>query len=292
MKPADGTPRSFAAMSGKLAVGLVLGCLVLNAGYEFEAPLTRLGAMQFRSAALSGKMQTRGTDYSNRFEGTFVGNLPVPLPRSFVEGIDIVMWDFERGKPSYLAGEWKFRGWWYYYLYALAVKMPLGTMLLLGLGIVVGSRYTRGWQDELVVLAPAVVIFVLVSSQTGFSHHLRYALPLLPFLFVWAGKLGRSIECGDRHIAVVAATALGCTVISSAVTYPHGLSYFNELAGGPKAGYRHLCDSNVDWGQDLLYLKRWCDAHPEAAPPLTKGGQGGLCCGWRTLGASIRSKPV
>jgi hypothetical protein len=47
--------------------------------------------------------------------------------------------------------------------------------------------------------------------------------------------------------------------------YPHSLSYFNELVG-PEHGHEHLHGSNLDWGQDLLYLKRWLDHHPEARP--------------------------
>src|SRR3990172_12166936 len=42
--------------------------------------------------------------------------------------------------------------------------------------------------------------------------------------------------------------------------FPHYLSYFNEVAGGPQAGYQHLVDSNLDWGQDLPALKDWIDA--------------------------------
>ena len=44
------------------------------------------------------------------------------------------------------------------------------------------------------------------------------------------------------------------------------LSYFNELAGGPRQGHKRLLGSNLDWGQDLLYLAEWCDAHPTACP--------------------------
>jgi len=32
------------------------------------------------------------------------------------------------------------------------------------------------------------------------------------------------------------------------------LAYFNEFAGGSKNGYKHLVDSNLDWGQDLPLL--------------------------------------
>lgn len=50
------------------------------------------------------------------------------------------------------------------------------------------------------------------------------------------------------------------------MVHPHSMSYFNEAAGGPARGHRHLVDSNIDWGQDLLDLKRWLDRHPEAQP--------------------------
>ena len=62
------------------------------------------------------------------------------------------------------------------------------------------------------------------------------------------------------------AVALIWLIGSSAYYYPHSLSYFNELVGGPTGGHAHLLNSNTDWGQDLLYLKRWLDKHPEAQP--------------------------
>ena len=40
---------------------------------------------------------------------------------------------------------------------------------------------------------------------------------------------------------------------------PNYLAYFNQLAGGPSQGYKHLADSSLDWGQDLPALKQWLD---------------------------------
>ena len=50
----------------------------------------------------------------------------------------------------------------------------------------------------------------------------------------------------------------GCawSVCSSLWIYPHSLSYFNELVGGPMNGQQHLLDSNMDWGQDLFYCAK------------------------------------
>jgi hypothetical protein len=91
-------------------------------------------------------------------------------------------------------------------------------------------------------------------------------LPAFPFAAIWIGKSARLLAGPARPLKFVAAAALSWSVASSLVIYPHSLSYFNELAGGPIGGHRHLLDSNIDWGQDLFYLRAWLDEHPEARP--------------------------
>ena len=77
---------------------------------------------------------------------------------------------------------------------------------------------------------------------------------------------------GDRPGAIrsrlrwLAWTLLVASALSSLRVYPHSLSYFNEAAGGPLRGHDPLIDSNIDWGQDLLYLRDWIQSHPEARP--------------------------
>ena len=106
---------------------------------------------------------------------------------------------------------------------------------------------------------------MLVSSQTGFNHHLRYVVLSFPFLFIWIAKLAKP-GVTSRLGRSAPALALVSVVTSSLWIYPHSLSYFNELAGGPRNGHAHLggvdIDTNIDSGQDLLYLKRWIDDHP------------------------------
>ncbi len=171
--------------------------------------------------------------------------------------------------PSYLHGEVRRGGWWYYYLCALAVKVPLGTWILLGLSLVLGlsrAGYRSRWRDEIVLLLPLLLILTFVSAQTGINKHLRYLLPIFPLAFVWASRVACCVERKQWKIAAVAAGALLWSVASSLWVYPHSLSYFSELAGGPQYGHEHLLSSNISWGQDLLYLKRWLDQHPEARP--------------------------
>jgi 4-amino-4-deoxy-L-arabinose transferase-like glycosyltransferase len=258
--------RNWLRQALQLAVILLLGLWLINVGYAFEGSFQRLEDFRFSSAALSGP---GAEDRGNRFAGTWLGAAPVPLPKNYLLGLDVQKVDFEKTLPSYLRGEWRFGGgWWYYYLYALAVKVPLGTLLLLLLAA--GCRLwarppSASLADEVVLLAPGAAVLVLVSSQTGINHHLRYVLPAFPFAIVWASQvLGPAVRAG-RAVRVAVASLLAWSVASSLSAYPHSLSYFNELAGGPAGGPAHLLNSNIDWGQDLFFLKRWQQDHPEAA---------------------------
>jgi hypothetical protein len=296
------TPDSQMPSFAQLSVILLVALYVLNLGYGFEKSCRRLDRFQFISRALGGPKAHEQP--GNRFTGTWLGSLPVPLPENYVIGLDVQRFDFERGKWSYLRGEHKEGGWWYYYLYAMLVKMPVGTLVLLALtmtatvfrvtravlramrGCASGTdgddTNGRSWRDECVLLAPALLVILFVSSQTGFNRYLRYVLPAFPFLFIWAGQLARhaasfclssrsifpraSCSTNSQRLHRFVPLLLTASIISSLSTYPHSLSYFNECAGGPLSGHEHLADGNIDWGQDLLHLRHWCLAHPDARP--------------------------
>lgn len=118
---------------------------------------------------------------------------------------------------------------------------------------------------EAFLLLPALsfLVFVSVTSQAQF---LRYALPVLPFVCVWLGH-GWTRTLRRRHfLNAVQVVCVLLAAISSLAVVPHALSFFNRPAGGPEHGHRWMIDSSHDWGQDLLYLKAWCDRHPERRP--------------------------
>jgi hypothetical protein len=253
-----------------LVARMVVALYIVNIGYACEGSLTPLREFHFVSHALNG-MEPGAS--GNRFESSWLGRIPVPLPKSYVEGLDTQRRDFEDfGKPSYLRGRWQATGWWYYYLYALAIKVPLG---IWGLGIWASvGRFVRrpagvSRRDELVLLFTPLLILAVASSQCGFSDHLRYVLPIFPFAFVWISQIAapsavRSFDIGAhrggaRAGRLALAVLLAWGVGSSLRTFPHSLSYFNELAGGPAGGHAHLLGSNIDWGQDLRYLKWWLE---------------------------------
>jgi hypothetical protein len=274
-RPANDRPKTQQPPLKQLCLLLLCALLTINVGYGFDGTFRRLGDFQFNCKMLGGNdVETiDGTCVvsGNRFHSSVLGVLPVPLPTEFVQGVDTQKRDFERGLPSYLAGQWADRGWRYYYLYALAVKEPLGNLCLLAVAMTITvwkSKSTCYSRDEMLVLVLALFLFAFVSTQAGFSINARYILPALAFLYVWISKVGRLLANyprAGRPRALSAAVLLAITwsTVSSLGAYPHSLSYFNELDGGPRNGGQHLLGSNTEWGQDLRYLKAWIDDHPD-----------------------------
>ena len=254
--------RSKLRLVPQLVATLFLSLYLLNMGYGFQGSLTPVGDFSFRSKSLSGVESPNGsTPRANRFEDSWLENVPSPFPWDYVLGVDYIKWEFERGYPSYLAGVWKHGGWWYYYIYALLVKCPVGHWCLFVCSLFVGWCSFRSRSLAAIqLLAPAVVLLCLVSSQTGFNHHLRYALPSLPFVFIWCSQCIETQNAIGRHVV---RWAICYSVLSSLFCFPHHMSYFNELAGGPLSGASQVGDSNVDWGQDIDYFLSWLEENPE-----------------------------
>lgn len=250
---------------------LFTAIVVLNVGYGFHGSFQKLKDFDFHSDFLKGSASAGArTSTGNRFRAGLAGELRVPFPEDFVRGIDLQKRDFEEPQWGYFAGRWSLGGPWYYYAYALCLKEPLGTLALLIVGLVTmavgGREYRASCMDECILLIPLLVIFALASSQAAFIHHLRYLLPIFPFAFIWLSRVGVSFRKGDTRLQVAAILAITASVASSLWAFPHCISYFNELGGGPASGHRYLIDANVDWGQDILRLRDWCDHNPQARP--------------------------
>jgi hypothetical protein len=195
-----------------------------------------------------------------------LAGVPVPMP-TFLGGIGQVLAISGGGRPAYLFGQFSTEGWWYYFPTAFLVKTPLPVLLLFILAIVLLLKDRPSRERAAFLLVPAVLYF-LVVVQSGLNIGYRHLLPVLPFLYVLAGGLvGTGVSKlaatrGHRRAVQVAVPAMILLVLLIDVRlHPHYLSYFNVFAGGPDNGHRVLIDSNIDWGQDLLRLKRWMSAH-------------------------------
>ena len=249
----------------KLVIAMLGAIVLINLVYGFDGTGRRLGEFEFLSRSLGDQSSEFST--GNRFRGTWLGVLPVPLPGEMLQGMDYVNWEFEKGMPCYLLGEWKFRGWWYYYLVAVALKLPIGYMVLMligGIAIIVDYFRCRLRPGEWIVPLVAVLFFIQISSQTGFTHHLRYVLPSLGYLFIVAARSILVIPQKIQGLAVV--SCLSGIVVFHATHVGQAHTHFHWLAGGPTDGWRHLSLSNVDWGQSTYRMAQWARENVDKRP--------------------------
>lgn len=261
---------------GEAAQGVMVLLIVLfgiNHAYGWRGSFRAFQDYHFASSSLqhiqAQLAATRGDRHAGdqRLAG-LLGRVPVPLPANYVRGIDIQKSHFEKGFPSFFCGELRGRGWWYYYLVGLLIKSPLGSLGLCLLGTVVWLRLPQKQQAQhAIALGIPIFVFVgIVSSQAGFSHHLRYVYPALPFLVLWAVQASAVTVPPSPWRRSAALFLVVAAATESLSVYPHSMSFFNLSIGGPRNGFHYMVDSNIDWGQDYWYLSDWYKQHPERRP--------------------------
>ena len=257
----------------QLVIIFVISLYIINMIYGYTGSMTQLKKYEFVSRSLCGNTkwnhETGFTATGNRFRESILGEIPVLLPVNYLMGIDVQKKDFELGQPSYFFGKWSNEGWYQYYIVGLLIKEPLGFWFLLVCSLIVAgiSKNNRSSiVNEMVLLIPIVVILVLVSSQTKLNHHLRYVIPILPFLFIFISRIGNVYHGKNRIFKVAITIFFMWCIVSSLRFYPHSQAHFNELIGARRNAPKYLLGSNIDWGQNMLYLSKWLSEHPDARP--------------------------
>ena len=262
----SGTVDTRAGRLGVLAAALLamaaVGVLVVWAAYGFSSPLSPDPRV---SAAF---------DWQALEAASPLVRVPLELaraawllPESWVFGFLHFVVHAE-SRPAFLLGEYSEAGWWYYFPVTFLLKTPLPLLVLVVTALARLARQGSGWRLEAFVWLPALFFFTITLTRNINIGH-RHLLPIYPFLFVAAGRAAGSLwtarargptpawrtRLGPAALAMLAAWYAGGTLR----VHPHYLAYFNEVGGGPRNGYRHLVDSNLDWGQGLKALKRWMD---------------------------------
>ncbi|MBN2004743.1 MAG: phospholipid carrier-dependent glycosyltransferase [Anaerolineae bacterium] len=221
------------------------------------------------------------------FEISAVPGFPLPLPAATHLRIFQALRDhYDVGHPTFLMGRISSHGWWWYFPVAFVLKTPLPVLILAVWAVwskvksqsgnlppsKVGSDKAYSWVG-IFSLCLFPLLYVASSLFSSVNIGYRHLLPLLPFLYIGIGVGIRG--CGLRimhHVSRIAHHVLRMTpylllltwlIIGTIGIAPHFLTFFNEIAGGAREGYRYLVDSNLDWGQNLWDLRAWMDEHGE-----------------------------
>jgi hypothetical protein len=231
-----------------LLEGLVIlaaSVLVIDLGYLFR----EFGAPSASFALTSGPMRA--------IQDLTPGWMPVLWPKQLILAFDRQLADAAAGDPSFLFGRSYEGGRWYYFPALWLVKTPLPELVLSLGAILVGlrRRTITAFRSRL-LLAPVVVMLLAFSLLSEKQLGLRMLLPAAPFFALWTGvTLGERLRQRRPLIAIALLCAL--FIGESVRAHPQYISCFNQLGGGPSRGFRYALDSNLDWGQDLIRLRRY-----------------------------------
>lgn len=217
---------------------LFIAFFIVNAAYLFKGTFNTVDSYDFDSKIS---------------KNTPLKNLPIPLPSSYVQGINYVNNHLKgHNHPAYLFGEFSWQGWWYYFFVAFLLKTPIPLILLILFSIIVLAKNFK--REMIFIIIPVLVLFS-ISSYNHLNIGLRHILPIYPFLIVLASSCVLLIQNNSRKTLLF--FLMIWLLISALFVTPHYLSYFNELIGEQKYAYQYLIDSNLEWGQTQKTIDKY-----------------------------------
>jgi hypothetical protein len=206
------------------------------------------------------------------------------LPEAYLFGLSYVD-KTSKIRPAFLDGKWSNVGFYSFFPRAFYYKTPLAVLFLIALaGFAAALRWKHRWRnaraplskiiaEDWIRMAPVWTLFIVYGAfalMTNLNIGHRHLLPIYPAIFIACGACAYFLRAERaRLIGGIIAFLLCWQIIDSFQVRPDYLAYFNQAAGGPANGYRHLVDSSIDWGQDLPALKTWLDENKDQS----KGGQ-------------------
>jgi hypothetical protein len=182
------------------------------------------------------------------------------LPEGYLDGMAIMHgnWSF---RTSYALGRYSEHGFYWYFPFSFLVKTPVPAILLTIWGVAASvRRHAPGKSPDDFLMFPMVGYWIMVVLSP-MNVGIRHLLPAFPAMMVLAGGVatpGKEMpESGPRTtgIALLLAAGIGGCLIAA----PYFISYFNLPSIALWNRHFMLCDSSLDWGQDLKRLKKFME---------------------------------
>jgi hypothetical protein len=233
-------------------IGLSLLCtfIFVNVMYGFSGMNQPLGSFNFESSTMQS------------IQRLLPRSMPVPFSQTMVIGFDAQKWESEGIYISALFDQGYLGNDWRYYPWSLITKSTLGGLLLALLaGASLLIRAPRPGEVAWLIVLALLALFTIAYMKINIS--LRYLLPAYPAMILLMGRVMQVPRL--RWVSWIVAAAIA---VESVAATPHYHSFVN-LAARP---WRKWVPDQ-DWGQSLIDLKRWMDAHGQGSIDLIHFGR-------------------
>jgi 4-amino-4-deoxy-L-arabinose transferase-like glycosyltransferase len=258
----------------KAGIFVLINLLVINAGFLFQGFGTPLADYHFMSGLFQGLQKHL----------SLAGRIPLPLPVSFVDGLDKAKYldALGGGFPNSGNGNVQILGhssnggsFWYFYPVTCLFKTPIAVLVLIGWSLLLLLRKERLRsiaRNELFLLLPVVYFFIQMDLFYKSQTNIRQILFIYPLLYVCCGLLFRYVSTvrGKRVMAFLCAAYL-VSVFSYFRDY---IPYTNEFIPDKKMAYQVVGAANLNFGQGQDRLEEYLRAHPGLFPVGREPGPG------------------
>ncbi len=263
------SPRTF-----NLLLIFLISIFIIWAGYGFKTEPILVNAMRAEEklefvSGMAQKIFPSNPGAINPALESFLMKFPMPLGEHILGLFGVLRHSYE-GHLTYFCGQWSLKGNPLYFIVSFLLKTPIPIIVLFIMGLILSIRKKLSINDYFLILP--FFIYFIIASGSNLQVGIRHLLPIYPLCFMISA---RSIEFFKyKLLKIVIIVSCVWLILSTLMTWPNFLSYFNEIAGGPDNGWRYLRDSNIDWGQDLPLLKEYMDKNDIKEIKLAYFGEG------------------
>lgn len=229
--------------------------------------------------------------YTNKILHSLNSNAITRPISTYGIGMSYVFRRVSGGNGAYFLGQVSSTAFPAYFPTVFAIKEPLPNLFLMLSAIFIlffnviknTFSYSQNWIKEKwqklihflrtdiseVAISLFVILYAYISITGNLNIGLRHLFPIFPFAYILTAKtittLLRKLKNYnfERVVGFSVFALVLFLIFEAASSYPYYMSYFNQIAGGPKNGFNYVTDSNADWGQDLKRLKSFLNDHPE-----------------------------
>src|SRR5262249_1026847 len=250
-----GTSPGRRARFAKAGAALAIALTTVWAAFLFH-----VGPVTFRSGSLAGPYGRSGPVIVPG-SGPLRRTLRLPAPE-YIAALGGVAQHAVRGQPSFLLGEVSASGGWTrYFPIVVLLKWPPTVWIMCAAAIACLVARPRAAPRGLAVMMLFPLLFFGLAMTTRLNIGDRYVLPVYPFLLLLCATLYEAVR-PHRAAVVAIAGLIAIQVVDVARYAPDYLSYVTPLVASDRS-YQWLSDSNIDWGQGLIALRRFEQAHSD-----------------------------
>lgn len=256
-----------------LLIIITASWLIINIGFLFYATNMSLGNYHFRSGLF--------LDVQNALPH----NLPVLLPKPFIEGLDLAKYydNLGGGLPgssmcnvTILGHSATGSAFWYYYFVTIFFKTPIAYFILAGWAFFlrVSKETFRSFiKNEFFLLAPILYFLVLLSFFYKSQGGIRHIIFIYPLLFIFSGIIIKYFQPKKDMLMIVLLSLF--LLFSVAKYFNNYYPYTNEFIAAKKHAYRYVGAGNLNFGQARYFLEDYLHTHPavQLAPEEPHTGQ-------------------